>query len=163
MAMAIPPNTYTSAIKLRWANRSPRCRNASAITSRSRSGPLALTQPPTPGAFSSLISAGEDEGLDRVDQDGRVGGAEADLAQDLPVLQLGDGSLARGLQLRVGCVDGLIARHRPLPAGVGVLAPAPMRHPDRRAGALVAGVRQGGDANRPRASRVPWSRAAATS
>ena len=39
-------------------------------------------------------SAGEDEGLDGVDQGGRLGWAGADLAEDLPVLQFGVGAFA---------------------------------------------------------------------
>ena len=55
-------------------------------------------------------SAGEDERLDGLDEGGGAVGAAADLAQDLPALQLGVGALARPAHAGVGGVDLLLAR-----------------------------------------------------
>jgi hypothetical protein len=53
-------------------------------------------------------SASKDERLDGLDEGGCAAGAGADLAEDLPVLDLGVGLLARSVLLGVGGVDVLL-------------------------------------------------------
>jgi hypothetical protein len=88
-----------------------------------------------------LASASEDEGLDGVDQAGRLAGARADPPQDFPALELGVCAFAGAAEPGVGGVDLLLVeRERPVGAGLGIETAAPLRDGDRRAGALVGGV-----------------------
>lgn len=59
------------------------------------------------GTFGNeLISVGEDEGLDGVDERSGLVGAGSDFAEDFPVLQLGVSSFAGAAESGMGGVDG---------------------------------------------------------
>ena len=55
-----------------------------------------------------LVSAGEDEGLDCVDQGGSAARSGADSPEDFPALQLGVGAFAGTAEPDVGGVDVLL-------------------------------------------------------
>lgn len=79
------------------------------------------------------------EGGDGLGEAGDLGCRAAELAEDPPGLEGGDGLFDLGPDLCVGSVDGLVIGGEAVP-------PAGVREADRAACALVALVRPAGDA-----------------
>lgn len=76
---------------------------------------------------------------DGLDEAGNAVGRAAELAEESPGLEGGDGLLDQGSDLRVGPVDGLLARGKRLP-------PSPVRDADRTRGTSVTLVGPADDA-----------------